>query len=406
MTAEDARRAAERAARVSYGRLVAYLAYRWGDVAAAEDALADAFERALATWPSTGVPRVPEAWLLTAAKRRLLEAARHARVRDDPALAALYDDEAVPEPTDFPDQRLKLLFVCAHPAIDPAMHTPLMLQTVLGFDAARIAAAFLVAPAAMGQRLWRVKAKIRAARIAFDVPGPDQLASRLDAVCDAIYVAYGRAWDDASGRDAGTNQLAGEAIYLARLLVHLLPREPEPRGLLALMLHCEARRAARRSPEGDYVPLSVQDPLLWDAALIEEAEQQLFEAARQRRPGRFQIEAAIQSAHAQRRETGETPWHAVAALYAALIATAPSVGARVAHAAAAAEADGACAGLALLDALPTETVASYQPYWAVRAHLLDRIGHSAEAADAYHRAIGLTAEPAVRRFLLARSSQR
>jgi RNA polymerase sigma-70 factor (ECF subfamily) len=406
MTTDDARRATERAARASYGRLVAYLAYRWGDLAAAEDALADAFERALAAWPRTGVPRVPEAWLMTAAKRRLLEAARFARVRGDPELAVLQEDEAAPQASDFPDERLKLLFVCAHPAIDPALHTPLMLQAVLGFGATRIAAAFLVAPATMGQRLSRAKAKIRDARIAFDVPGRDELATRLDAVCEAVYAAFGRAWEDASGRDAGTGELAGEAIYLARLLVHLLPDEPEPRGLLALMLHCEARRAGRRTVQGDYVPLSEQDPAQWDAAQIDEAEQQLFEAARQRRPGRFQLEAAIQSAHAQRRRGATTPWRAVAALYADLVRIAPSVGAQVAHAAAAAEADGPGAGLALLDALPSERVASYQPYWAVRAHLLDRIGDADAAADAYRRAIGLTEEPAVRRFLLARLAQR
>ena len=397
--ADEARRAVEHAARESYGRLVAWLAFRWGDVAAAEDALADAFERALATWPGQGVPAVPDAWLMTAAKRRLMEAARHRRVRDDPALAVLFEDEAMPEPAAFPDERLKLLFVCAHPAIDPAMHTPLMLQTVLGFDAASIGAAFLVAPGTMGQRLSRAKAKIRDARIGFDVPGRDELAPRLDAVCAAIYAAYGRAWDDATGREDGDGDLAGEAVYLARLLVHLLPDEPEPRGLLALMLHCEARREARRSPLGDYVPLSEQDPARWDGALADEAEAQLDEAARARRIGRFQLEAAIQSAHAQRRATAQTPWHVISSLYAALVALAPSIGARVAHAAAEAESRGATAGLAVLESIDAGDVAGYQPYWAVRAHVLARDGRQGEAADAYRRAIGLSEDLAIRAFL-------
>lgn len=399
---DEARRAAEHAARESYGRLVAWLAYRWGDLAAAEDALADALERALEAWPRQGVPASPDAWLVTVARRRLMEAARHRRVADDPAVTVLFEDEAMPDPAAFPDDRLKLLFVCAHPAIDPAIHTPLMLQTVLGFDAARIAAAFLVAPGTMGQRLARAKAKIRDARIGFDVPGRDELAPRLDAVCAAIYTAYGRAWDDATGRDAGGGDLAGEALYLARLLVHLLPDEPEARGLLALMLHCEARRDARRSPEGDYIPLSEQDPARWDAALADEAEAQLDEAARARRIGRFQLEAAIQSAHAHRRATAQTPWHVIASMYAALTVIAPSIGARVAHAAAEAESRGAAAGLALLDGIDAGDVAGYQPYWAVRAHVLAQHGRHREAADAYRRAVGLSEDAAIRAFLQRR----
>jgi RNA polymerase sigma-70 factor (ECF subfamily) len=397
---DEARRAAERVARDAYGRLVAYLAYRWGDLAAAEDALADALERALRTWPAGGVPEAPEAWLMTAAKNRLREGARHARVRDDPAAAVLFEDEAMPEASVFPDDRLKLLFVCAHPEIDAAMHTPLMLQTVLGFEASRIAAAFLVAPATMGQRLSRAKARIRETRIRFEVPGRDELAPRLDAVCAAIYAAYGRAWDG-SGREAGGGDLAAEAVYLARLTVQLASEEPEPRGLLALMLHCEARRGAGRSGSGDYVPLSQQDPARWDAAMMAAAEAQLWEAARARRPGRFQLEAAIQSAHSQRHRTGATPWIAIASLYRALVDLAPSVGARVAQAAAEAECRGPAAGLALLDAVDVVRVAAYQPYWAVRAHLLAQNGDAA-AADAYRRAIGLTEDAAVRRFLQCR----
>jgi RNA polymerase sigma-70 factor (ECF subfamily) len=399
--ADAAQRAAARCARAAYGRLVAYLAYRWGDVAAAEDALADALERALRAWPDAGVPASPEAWLMTAARNRLLETARHDRVRRDPAVTLLFEDEAMPEAAEFPDDRLKLLFVCAHPALDAAMHTPLMLQTVLGFDAARIGAAFLVAPTTMGQRLSRAKAKIRAARIGFEVPGRDELAPRIDAVCAAIYAAYGRAWNDASGREAGAGTLAEEAVYLARLVVDLVPAQPEPRALLALMLHCEARRDARRSAVGAYVPLSEQDPAHWNRALMAAAEAELRAAARARSPGRFQLEAAIQSAHAERAFTGRTPWTAIAALYRTLLDIAPSIGAAVAHAAASAESAGAAAGLALLDALDDNRVAAYQPYWAVRAHLLAQAGRDGAPA-AYRRAIGLSEDPALRDFLHAR----
>src|SRR5688572_17203801 len=217
---DEVRRAIEDAARSSYGRLIAYLSARTRDVAAAEDALADAFLAALDTWPRDGLPEKPEAWLLTAARRRLIDRARHdRRVRTTSAsgldLVAETSDAAA-SGDEFPDERLKLLFVCAHPAIDPAVHTPLMLQTVLGLDAARIARAFLVSPTAMGQRLVRAKAKIRDARIAFEVPGEGELAPRLSAVLEAIYAAYASGWEDAAGADPRMRGLADEAIWLAR----------------------------------------------------------------------------------------------------------------------------------------------------------------------------------------------
>ena len=238
----DVRGAVDQAARDSYGRLLAYLASRSRDLAAAEDALADAFRRALETWPRTGVPARPEAWLLPVARNRLLDAARHARVHAStlPTLVALPAEAAQLASVDdpFPDERLKLLFVCAHPAISPAIRTPLMLQAVLGLDAARIGAAFVVQPWAMGQRLSRAKAKIRDARIRFEVPPPHELASRLEAVLDAVYAVYGSGWDDLTGADPRRRDLTHESIELGRLLVQLLPAEPEARGLLALMLHC------------------------------------------------------------------------------------------------------------------------------------------------------------------------
>ena len=292
---DDPRLIVEHVARESYGRLIAFLSARTGDVAAAEDALGDAFVTALHKWPHDGVPVKPEAWLLTAARRRLIDRSRHDRVRLEaaPTLHALMSEaesisaaESINEDA-FPDERLKLLFVCAHPDIDRGMHTPLMLQVVLGLDAATIASAFLTSPATMGQRLSRAKSRIRDAGIAFEIPDRGELPVRLDAVLDAIYAAYGSGWDDVCGSDPRRAGLAQEAVWLARTLLELLPDEPETRGLLALMLYCEARRPARRTVEGNYVPMSEQDVSVWSESMLDEAEQELTTAAAQRRPGRF-----------------------------------------------------------------------------------------------------------------------
>jgi predicted RNA polymerase sigma factor len=399
-----ARRAVELVARASYGRLIAFLSARTGDVAGAEDALSGALVSALGVWPKDGVPDNPEGWLITAARRRWIDVVRHDRVRAEtqPALeliAAENADSLLPDP--IPDERLKLLFVCAHPAIDPEISTPLMLQTVLGLDAADIARAFLVSPAAMRQRLVRAKTKIRRAGIAFEVPEERVWPERLAAVLDAIYAAYGRAWEDPAGVDARSRGLAEEAIWLARLLRQRLPEEPEVRGLLALMLHCEARRPARRQ-DGRFVPLSEQDPALWIAAAMAEAEQELAAAARREKLGRYQLEAAIQSVHAERAHGGRTDWHAIALFHAQLVQLSPTVGARVARAAALAEVDGAEAALALLDAIEPGLVVSYQPYWAVRAHLLLALQQQARASLAFDRAIGLAEDDAIRRYLIER----
>ena len=405
----DARRAVERAARDSYGRLLAYLAARSRDVAAAEDALADAFAAALQNWPESGVPEKPEAWLLTAARHRLVDRARHQGVVAEAvptllAAAAAAQDLAEAQ-TMFPDERLKLMFICAHPAIDGAAHTPLMLQTVLGLDAARIASAFLVQPSTMGQRLARVKRKIRDAGIAFEVPETKELSPRLDAVLEAIYAAYGSGWDDVAGADPRRKGLAAEAIELGRLLLRLLPDEPEALGLLALMLHCEARREARRTGDGAYVPLSEQDTALWSTPMIAEADALLGRAERAGRLGRFQLEAAIQAMHARRAVTGGTDWEAIALYYEGLVRLAPTVGAFVGRAAAVAEARGAETGWAYLEAIPAEAVSAYQPYWALAAHLLGKRQRPREAAEAYSRAIGLSEDPAMRDFLARKSAE-
>ena len=399
-----ARRAIEQSARESYGRLLAFVASRAHDLAAAEDALADAFHAALAHWPRSGVPAKPEAWLLTVARRRLLDDTRRARTHDSaaPLLLALAEEaqEVAAAEDSFPDERLALLFMCAHPQVDPALRTPLMLQVVLGLDAARIASAFLVRPSTMGQRLSRAKARIRQLGLEFTRPEPAELDARLDSVLEAIYAAYGRGWDDVGGADARSRGLAAEAILLGRLLVELMPEAPEARGLLALMLHCEARREARRAAGGEYVPLSEQDPARWSQPLMHEAEAQLRDAARSGVIGRFQLEAAIQSAHAQRAWTGHTDWESIALLYEGLVRLAPTIGALVGRAAAVGEARGAAEGWALLQAIPAEAVASYQPYWALGAHLLRRLERTAEARDANARAIALCEDASVRAYLV------
>ena len=376
------------------------MAASWRDVAAAEDALGDALVSALEAWPRVGIPRNPDAWLLAAARRQLIDAARHAKVEASaaPALEMLLGHTRDPDVTAavFPDERLKLLFVCAHPAIEDAARTPLMLQTVLGLDAARIASAFLVAPATMSQRLVRVKAKIRDAGIRFEVPDPRELPSRVDAVLEAIYAAFGSGWDDVAGAD--------EAIWLGQLVTRLLPGEAEAFGLLALMLHCEARRSARRDADGRYVPLDRQDVTRWSRAMIDEAEQVLAAAAAAGRPGRFQLEAAIQSVHARRATTGRTDWEAIALLYEGLLLYGATTGARVGQAAALARARDAAAGLTALESIPRDAVLAYQPYWALKAHLLKRLGRADDARQAYARAIGLSEDSAVREFLAAESN--
>lgn len=396
----DARRMAETAARASYGRLLAIVAAGSGDLAAAEDALAEAFVSALRTWPDRGVPDNPEGWLITVARRQVGRMRRHRGVMDAAARTLEMLLRGASETlASLPDRRLELLFVCAHPAIDRAMHTPLMLQTVLGLDAVRIASAFLVAPAAMGQRLVRAKAKIKAAGIAFEEPDPGMLDERLGAVLDGIYVTYGTGWDagpDAEPRIVG---LAAEAVFLARLVAELLPASAEAKGLLALMLHCEARRAARRDGDGRFVPLAQQQTALWSHDLIAEAERVLRDAAEAGQPGRYQIEAAIQSLHVQRRITRYDHGPELVALYDLLVRHAPSLGSLVARAAALAEVGRPADALAALAQCPADRVIDHQPYWATRAHILCQLGRDDRAAR--KRAVALTRDPAVRAHLLA-----
>jgi RNA polymerase sigma-70 factor, ECF subfamily len=398
--------AAELAARDAYGRLLALLVARSRDIAASEDALSEAFVAALRTWPVDGVPANPQAWLMTAARNHLHNMRRHQGVVDASAAdLALLQDEAAPEAQTVPDDRLKLLFVCAHPAIDAAVRTPLMLQTVLGLDAAQIGAAFLVAPATMGQRLVRAKAKIRDAGLRFELPTEEDMPARLEDVLAAVYAAYGTSWDAVPGADTGLHDLVEEALFLGRLLVALLPDEPEPRGLLALMLYCEARRPARRAADGSFVPLNRQDARLWRRDLIVEAEGHLTAASQRGIFGRYQCEAAIQSVHVQSPITGRTNHEALATLYGLLARHSPSIGVLVAQAAAMVEAGGPKDALAVLSQLSPSDVTGYQPYWVTLARAESAAGNPGAALQALERAIGLTEDPAVRAYLRIGLSQ-
>jgi RNA polymerase sigma-70 factor (ECF subfamily) len=402
-----ARHTAELVARRSYGKLVAFLATRSNDVAAAEDALSEAFAAALADWPGKGCPSNPEAWLLTVARRKLIDRNRRehssALVDQDLDTLAALDESA--ETSDIPDRRLGLMFACAHPAIEVSIRAPLILQVLLGLDAATIASAFLVSPGTMGKRLVRAKSKIREAAIPLRIPGRTELPGRLDAVLEAIYAAFSEGWSDAAGTDTVRHDLTSEAFFLARLASELLPQEPEALGLLALMLHAEARRRARRGKTGEYIPLAAQDPACWNTAMIEEAEALLLRARAHGLVGRYQLEAAVQSAHVHRCRTRIANWEAILHLYDGLLAVTGSPVVAINRALAVAEVQGADAALAAMpDPASGTRLLEYQPYWAVRAELLSKKGACAEARRAYEIALGLTVDPAVWRFLDQRRS--
>ncbi len=431
-SAGEAASSASVAARDSYGRLLALLAASASDLAAAEDALADAFERALRTWPSQGVPGSPDAWLLTVARNRLRDEWKSARVQRTvpiepgqdalvpgrgalvPGRGALVPGRGALAPgrgalahiedidvDAIPDRRLELMLVCAHPAIDRTVRTPLMLNTVLGFTADQVGRAFSLPPSAMANRLVRAKKRIKAAGIPFRIPDRADLPARMASVLEAVYGAYVIDW--ATGPQA--RQLPSEALHLAEVLATLVPGDPEVRGLAALIELSAARAAARVDADGRFVPLAEQDPSRWDARLIGRAHEHLRAAHARGQVGRFQLEAAIQAVHCAREPGGSTDWPTLLSLHRILQSVAPSLGSGVALAAVTAQVEGPAAGLAALDALLAgagEQARLFQPARATRAHLLDRLGRTDEAVAAYDGAISLTHDPAERQYLQTR----
>jgi RNA polymerase sigma-70 factor (ECF subfamily) len=399
---EAARQTAERLARESYGRLLAFLAARTHDLAAVEDALSDAFAAALRQWPIEGVPTNPAAWLLAVARRRAMDAYRRRRAAADreEAYEALRDTTAgdgCPE-EGIPDRRLALMFACAHPAVERHARTGLILQTVLGLTAEEIGPAFLVPPATMGQRLARAKARIKAMGIPFQVPDGPELKSRLEAVLEAVYSVYTKGWIEDGG--LATPALVDEAIWLGRVLVAALPDEPEAKGMLALMLYSEARRAARRDAAGAYVPLENQTTALWDLGMIDAAEELLASANVAGPSGRYQIEAAIQSAHIARRIMGISNWKDVVALYDLLHRLSPSPVVALNRAVARANLVGAEAALEEIRPLSNDSrLLDYQPYWAALGYLYAGAGHRDLAFQALTVAMGLSTDAAIRAFL-------
>lgn len=393
----DANRAAELAARDSYGRLLAYLASRTHDIALAEDALADAFATALKTWPRDGVPERPDAWLLTVARNRLTDRQRHqVRFLTQSEIPEFPSPHQPDQP--LPDNRLALMMVCAHPALASDLHAPLMLQTVLGIDARTIARLFLVSPAALTKRLVRAKTKIRDAGIPFQIPETQDLRTRANAIFEAIYALHAQDWLNP------TDGMGDEALYLADLLCTLLPDDAEASGLAALIALSHARSGARMS-NGILVPTEHQDTDSWDDRLIGYGKRQLARAYRLSQIGRFQIEAAIEAVHIARKDTGSTDWPALNRLYASLLKIAPSAGAMVAQAAVTSRLHGPKAGLDALTAIEKRIGTGLQPYWAARADMLIRLGRSDAARESFDRAISLTTDPPLLRYLKARRSE-
>lgn len=400
----------ETVAREHYGRLVALLCRRTRDPDTAADAVGAAFLAALEAWPQVGIPARPEAWLLTAARYHAIERWRREQHRAKQEQAVIDAIESLLEqanaaPKDIPDERLRLLFTCAHPAIDAKVRAALLLQLVLGVEVPRMASAFWTSPATLAQRLVRAKAKIRDAGIPFEVPEPGEWSDRLHDVLEAVYGAYTMAFTDDGAEAAASTTLRDEALYLSAMLVALLPQEPEVLGLRALLLHTEARRLARFDEAGRFVPLGDQDPAQWDSSAIAEAEALLMRCASLASPGAYQTEAAIHSAHATRRFGGPTPWPQIALLYRFLLARWPSHGARVGAAVAFVECGQVEAAEEALGAVPKTVAATYPAWWAAQAHLLAARADTDGARNALRQAAGLSGHPALRDYLLERAAR-
>jgi RNA polymerase sigma-70 factor, ECF subfamily len=400
----DAERILAETVRAAGDRIRAALAMRFRDLDMAEEAFAFASLRAVETWSRDGPPRDPAAWLYAVGRRRAFDLGRRAKVRQD---AVLDEPEPPPDPETLvmaafepiPDERLRLIFVCCHPALAPEARIALTLRTLCGLSVERIARAWLTTEVAMLQRLTRAKRKIRDAGIRFEIPGPEAWPERLDAVLATLEIAYAQAYEDAAGAGDAAD-LAAETLRLSGLLAELAPDEPEVLGLAALIRLTEARRPARLDATGAMTPLSEQDVSLWDRRLIGEAMALLRRAAEFGRSGPYQLMAAIHGVHATRLETGFTAWSHVVTLYDALLTVRPSPITAVNRAVALAEAQGPEAGLAALGAVHgPERLAGWLPYQAARAGLFAMAGRDAEAAEALRAALALHPASAERLFL-------
>lgn len=396
-------------ARQSHGRLLALLLSKNADIMMAEDALAEAFAQAIRCWPEQGMPTQAEAWLYRVASNWLINQyraghSRYTEARDDLselAPAAMDDPEQLSAA--FPDRRLALLFICAHQAVDPAIRTPLMLQTVLGLNASRIALAYSVPETSMTQRLVRAKRRIRDLRIPFVLPEKQQFAERIMDVLEAIYGAYAIDWLKSSDEDPGAS-LADEALYLAGVMAELMPDEAEVWGLLSLLCFSIARQPGRLSSAMEFVPLDQQNCQLWDKRLITQAENFLRKAHSLGPMGRFQLEAAIQSAHCVVVYQQKVNWQALRTLYLGLLKIAPSLGAKVALAVSIFQLEGAGAALSYLESVQDTQMSGFQPWWATRAFLLSEDGQTQQAKLAYAEAIQLTKQQSLKTYLQAKAA--
>ncbi len=391
----------ERVFRAEYGRAVAVLVRVFGDVEAAEDAVADAFTAAVERWPTEGLPPSPAGWIITTARHRAIDRLRREASRADrhaeAALRHARDEPIEDEPVR--DERLRLIFTCCHPALGRPAQVALTLRLLGGLTTAEIARAFLVPEPTMAQRLVRAKGKIRDARIPYRVPGADELSHRLPAVLAVVYLVFNEGYAASSGESLVRPDLCAEALRLGRLLAELLPDEPEVRGLLALMLLVESRRVARTTATGELVPLGDQDRNRWDRRLVAEGQALVRECLRRNAPGPYQIQAAINAVHADAPSAAVTDWTQILALYDRLLALDPSPVVALNRAVAVAEVEGPEVALALVDALD---LGRYSLHHAIRADLLRRLGRDRVAAEAYETAIALTDNAAQRDFLRRR----